>query len=172
MRSFAKIYTGVLQVTMLSIYPLFCCMPISSQADINVDSLAEPIQHEGSHNAPGDSRLHCKAIIKSNNSIYTRPDHRICIECVDLTNQSSIVNMSKSAKIEMEFTFKLDTQYFIYVTKPGYEMIILTFSTKGADSTSVYKFDFDLLPDESGNSTFKENIPSIHIVSNRTHYLF
>jgi len=45
-------------------------------------------------------------------------------------------------------------------------------ATKGADSTSVYKFDFDLLPDESGNSTFKENIPSIHIVSNRTHYLF
>ena len=169
MRTFST-YPSALQAAIVALIFILCCALTSRSSGAETDTLTNPIDPKAYFEDAGKLRLHCKSYIKSHRPSYTHRARKVTVECVNLADNSSVIYVSRSGKLSIEF--KLDARYLVYVSKEGYETKMLAFSTKGADPTHVYQFDFDLLLEKSGKAKYDEYTPSIYIVYNKSHRLF
>ena len=163
-------YTSASQITILVISYAILWLISTFSAVASSDSLSISPEPSKFYKNPGKLLLDCKTYVKGHKPNYTHRARHITIECVNLTDKKTIVHISKSGKATL--SFKLDTRYLVYVSKEGYETKVLAFSTKGANPTAVYEFDFDLMLEKVGIAKYNERTPSIYIIYNRMHRLF
>ena len=170
MRGIVITYPSVVWIAVLLFYSALFGLLLTSNTIANTDSLSMPIETRGLYKARGKLVLDCKTYIKRYKPRYTHRARQITIQCINLSTDSRKTYESKSGKLDL--VFAIDTRYLVYVSKDGYETKMLAFSTKGADPTETYKFDFDLLLEKSGKATYDEFTPSTYIVYNRLQRMF